>query len=825
MDAILDCLYEEPREGDLTGWIRADENARSGSISFTFSIGEKIFRVTRTRAKSGKATLNLSESVNDEWVNRSHERLRDTQDDIVNILGMDSMTFRSCALIMQDQYGLFLQADKEDRMSILGNILGLGIYGDMEHLAKIRAQEAGGEIRRNKTIIETLSEGIRDEKIITENLKVVQESSEKLAEDRITLEKKRDDIRAEISKRKDSMERVKALRSEIATIEDTRNSIQSGIAAQLNIAEEAEATLTFETSIREKASKHPTLLEEEKDLIQELASVEAQIAECTSAQAEHTQIIQEISVVGNDLDSVNTRITSLEVKLSAEEELRNAAEEHKHILDQISTLDKKAQIFIPLFEKVNEAKSDYTAAQAIFNQSVSGRTERIKSLETKAAMLTSSGCPNPDTADCKFLKDAKAASQELGTYREECTAWKVKETERIQKLKDQLAKLESAVSETGYDPELHKSLRYKASTLENKAKEYEQLSSVKEQLTLLCEQRATLGISASSLQERLAKVTEQAERGKKLVGQKADLDRMRQTLTTEIATAAEWVEREKQIPIARDRFNAAKARIDELQAEREKVATTKIEKENLLEDLLAESDTSKYDAMLRETDATITSNDIRATSLKMDIGRYTQRLEDIAKKQGEIATITADINVLAEKTAIFDTLKAAFSQDGIPHNIIRAILPTLSATANNILGMMTGGKMGIDFVTDKVLKSNSKKEVPTLDIVIEEYGKDTLPYLSKSGGEKVKASLSVILSLAETKSSQAGVQLGMLFIDEPPFLDSDGVGAYCDALETIQRRYSSLKVMAITHDPTFKARFPQSIDIIKTENGSRVEAA
>lgn len=131
--------------------------------------------------------------------------------------------------------------------------------------------------------------------------------------------------------------------------------------------------------------------------------------------------------------------------------------------------------------------------------------------------------------------------------------------------------------------------------------------------------------------------------------------------------------------------------------------------------------------------------------------------------------------------------------------------------------------MGMEFVTDKVLKSNSKKEIPTLDIIINEYGKDSLPYLSKSGGEKVKASLSAILSLAEIKSSQAGIQLGMLFIDEPPFLDADGIQAYCDALETIQARYSGLKVMAITHDPTMKARFPQSIDIIKTPEGSRVE--
>ena len=108
----------------------------------------------------------------------------------------------------------------------------------------------------------------------------------------------------------------------------------------------------------------------------------------------------------------------------------------------------------------------------------------------------------------------------------------------------------------------------------------------------------------------------------------------------------------------------------------------------------------------------------------------------------------------------------------------------------------------------------------TLDVLINEYGKGTLPYLSKSGGEKVKASLAVILALAEIKSSTAGMQLGMLFIDEPPFLDDSGVQAYCDALVTIQRRYTDLKIMAITHDPTMKARFPQGLTVPRTKTAA-----
>lgn len=174
----------------------------------------------------------------------------------------------------------------------------------------------------------------------------------------------------------------------------------------------------------------------------------------------------------------------------------------------------------------------------------------------------------------------------------------------------------------------------------------------------------------------------------------------------------------------------------------------------------------------------------------------------------------------ARETADYDVLKAAFGQSGVPHQIIRSIIPQLTATSNAILGQMTGGKMGVEFRLEKMLKNG--KEKVSLDIFIEEYGKSVLPYLSKSGGEKVKASLSVILALAEIKSSSAGIRLGMLFIDEPPFLDGDGIQAYCDALETIQGRYRNIKIMAITHDPTMKARFPQNLDVVKTERGSKV---
>lgn len=143
-------VAKEDREGDCKAWIRGTEDARSGSIEFIFDIGEKRFRVVRTRTKSGKPTLNLSQYQEEsaDWMNLSKERIVDTQAEIEKLLGMDSMTFRSCALIMQDQYGLFLQAKKDERIAILPIYQEVLNYnGRSNGMIKILLSKKLGEMR------------------------------------------------------------------------------------------------------------------------------------------------------------------------------------------------------------------------------------------------------------------------------------------------------------------------------------------------------------------------------------------------------------------------------------------------------------------------------------------------------------------------------------------------------------------------------------------------------------------------------------------------------------------------------------------------------
>lgn len=261
----------------------------------------------------------------------------------------------------------------------------------------------------------------------------------------------------------------------------------------------------------------------------------------------------------------------------------------------------------------------------------------------------------------------------------------------------------------------------------------------------------------------------------------------------------------------------------ELSAEIEAIETEITEaRVELAEEQSKTVGTEALQAQVAGVEAEIKDLQAAAQREAVTLGGLKKQAEQAKEKLKQAEELQTKVNALGTAAAGYEELKKAFSQDGIPHNIIRSIIPIFEATATNILGQMSQGRMSVEFVTEKVLKSNSKKEITTLDIIINDTDTGRLPYMSRSGGERVKAALSVILALSEIKSSKAGVQLGFLFIDEPPFLDAPGVQAYCDALEAIQQRYSSLKVMAITHDPAMKSRFPQSVDVVKTPEGSKV---
>ena len=202
-------------------------------------------------------------------------------------------------------------------------------------------------------------------------------------------------------------------------------------------------------------------------------------------------------------------------------------------------------------------------------------------------------------------------------------------------------------------------------------------------------------------------------------------------------------------------------------------------------------------------------------------GAIKAKLESIAEAEAQTAELRKDVAATAKVLDDYTTLAAAFGLDGIQYMIIRGVVPEIMHRSNDILAAMTGGRMAVDIRTEKEQRS-TKQIVNSLEVWISSIAGTNRPYLSHSGGEKVKIALAVTLGLADVKARRAGVQLGMLFIDEPPFLDADGTEAYADALTNMAARNPGMRILAISHDPTMKARFSQNITVTAGENGSAV---
>ena len=826
MDAIIDCLYEQPREGiikDDTGrspWLRGDETVRSGSIMFTFRIGGKKYRVTRTRARSGKGTLNIASFVDGEWKDCSKERYNDTQQEILNIIGMDSFTFKSCALIMQDQYGLFLQAKPEERVEVLGTLLGLGVYQIMERIAHDRAKVNGAKARELKQAVE----------IHNNTISGFGNPDEELAACRTELEGHEISLQAKIGERdkkklllanhQEAAERREKLLKDITALQIKKAAAEQNRATQQAIVESSEVILESRQEIEAKVAEYNAQIEKEKQLAGESALYSSKKSEVESLrqQAEEEQ---------GYIDSLKAKVLRKEAELSESQ----PTDQDEVILANAAEHEKQKKLLGVMQEKsvaYNKAKTEYSAAVfhheetiRLFDGEMKTAEEQRKTLEKKVAILGESGCVDIDNAHCKFLQDAIEAKGQLARMDAIFVDIDARKQTEAAKAKSVVDEKYSAMQEIGFDAAEFSVIQNECARLQPYVEKAESVRKKDSQIALLKADLENLQSNISEAEKRLATVKIKSAEAEQERDKYAKSFEEHALVQDSILTLKPWLEKEKQLAVAEERKTTAVGRVTELAAELEHICAEISGKQaDADKEILAMSGIEELTGIVARMDADVDAINALVKEKQMKIGALQQKSDQIAKLKKEIVALQEQTAEYAKETAGYDVLRAAFSQNGVPHQIIRSIIPQLTATSNSILGQMTGGKMGVEFRLER-LQKNGKEKV-SLDIFIEEYGKSVLPYLSKSGGEKVKSSLSVILSLAEIKSSSAGIQLGMLFIDEPPFLDEDGIQAYCDALETIQSRYKNIKIMAITHDPTMKARFPQNLDVVKTEHGSKV---
>lgn len=821
MDAIADCLYEETREGDNKAWIRGTEDARSGSIEFVFDIGEKRFRVVRTRTKSGRATLNISQKDGEEWLNLSAERIRDTQEEIEKILGMDSMTFRSCALIMQDQYGLFLQAKKEDRMTILGNLLGLSVYGLMEQEAKKLLADTRRSLMAKKEAVKVKTEFIEEKGDPDTELDELEKEAEELAQIRKMTDQDIEVCKEQIADYKEAQKKSDELLIATDAAKKELSSIQSEKEAAEKEMETFDMFLRNAEMIMNKAKEYEAAEETVKNLapdVMEYESCKRTLEEKDSQIQRYENIINTTRIqnkaIEEQLAAIGTADEELIAqKLSELEEKRTELTEMRKKKDRCAELSaKSANVHAEAVQKISELSAQLHVTES-----------RLDECKKQREFIADSGCPDIKHATCRFLESAKEDADRIDALEDKVADLKG----AIQGVKESDARYtefwNSEIESIGYSAEKESELLSEIEALGIYQKKKSEMEEKKALRARLEGEKASNDKTIGSCAENVSTVKLESEKITENVLKLSETVKKYQEAKRSAEELHIFADQKNNIPVYTERKKHVEEKLKDLEEqERKKNAEwMRLSAEYIqLRDRLADMPAGKEER-LSELERKKSDLEEKTTSMQVRKGVLLQRIEDTKKIREEISQLKSDITHDADASAKYEVLKQAFSQDGVPHQIVRNIIPHITDTANNILGQMTGGTMGVEFVMERTVKGKDGDKA-TLDVLIDEYGKTTLPYASKSGGEKVKASLAVILALSEIKATAAGIQLGMLFIDEPPFLDDDGAQAYVDSLETIRNRYPDVKIMAITHDDAMKARFSQSITVIKTDEGSKV---
>ena len=822
MDAIVDCLFEETREGDCKAWIRGTEDARSGSIEFIFEIGNKRFRVVRTRTKSGKPTLNLSQYEENEWRNLSKERIVDTQVEIEKLLGMDSMTFRSCALIMQDQYGLFLQAKKDERIAILGNLLGLGIYGVMELDARKKLADSRKELASKKEAVRIKTDFIKAQGKPEEELEAVEKD----------ILKKQEELENLDASRRNLIECQEKISEAEKESEKTRNDLKEcseEYRAMANDLDHSKETLTacnnlleLADAIREKAKQHSELSlqlsEAEKDVIK-YKNAKRTLDSYNEDSDRYQRIITKSKLRNEQIDSQISLLSS-----SVPTDLEYRLEELNRKKEELDSQQEKRYRASVADHELQQIRSSYSQQISDAANKRDYHQTRLREIKQQEEFMKNSGCPDIENASCRFLAKAVDDVKNLPVERG-CLQKFEKEIETLtSEMNKKVAEKQKKIWEIGYNPDQLKLLLIQVNGLAKYERIKKDAEQNKLEIARLEAEKESNDKNIGQCEENLLQVKLKASEITETVNELSESVERQEQIKQQMTHLQTYVEQEKELPVYEERKQHVLERIENTEKEMEKLTDRKFILSSQLTgmDTMIEKMKETFSAdMVEETDRQIRSNKESLGELQIQKGVLLERLENIDTMRGEISTLNNGIAVAAGRADCYEALKQAFSQDGVPHQIIRNIIPHITDTTNNILGQMTGGTMGVEFVMERTVKGKDGDKA-TLDVLINEYGKTTLPYASKSGGEKVKASLAVILALSEIKATAAGIQLGMLFIDEPPFLDDEGAQAYVDALETIRDRYSDVKIMAITHDDAMKARFGQAVTVIKTDDGSKV---
>jgi exonuclease SbcC len=511
IDAMTWALWGKTRAKSDDDLIHQGQNDME--VEFDFAVGGQSYRIIRKhsrpkrRAASGKTLLDLQIAANGGFKSISADSITQTQQKIIDTLHMDYATFINSAFLRQGHADEFTNQPPTKRKEVLGNILGLSVYDELEQAAKDRA-------RQQEMAKEQLDRAIED---ITSELakKPVYEAEAQ-----------------EADKRLDEVERtLKEHESKLSSLRQKKEALESK-KSQLAQLEEHMAATQRELERRDQEVKeYQARIEEYEELIAQRSAIEegyAQFAEAKTLYGELDQKFRQSVILDKRKAQLERAIEQASQSLLTEHTLTQSKitelETKSAKLPHLRTELQQAEVELNKLDKPEaEIARKKQASQELrkqLNYLESGQSQlekEIKEIEEKLVLLShqeGATCPLCETEvgadglqriESKYTKDKEAKADLLQSGRAEL-ADKKKELEALEgKIAPLETKLNQDKASVQSQVNLLKQGINEAQVAEN------QLTQAREILNEI-EQRLVGKDFATSEQEALARVEQEIAR-------------------------------------------------------------------------------------------------------------------------------------------------------------------------------------------------------------------------------------------------------------------------------------------------------------------------
>lgn len=778
-------------------------------VEFEFLLADNRYRVIRQRTKNGargRTTLEFQVSDNGRFRSLTGNTMRQTQARIIDTLHMDYDTFINSAFLLQGRADEFTTKPPAERKRILGEILDLSLYDQLEERAKERAKnsqiqsreiaaalsEIEKELSRKSEYESELEEAERDVSQLSQKLRAEENKLRDLREARKELDFKQEqllELRAELDRRqkelKDTEREIDDIQKHITAYEAmlaNQESIEEGYVAlvaarradeelsrklsehaKLNEErarlqrhmDEAKSRLSLERELKaSKARELTAKAEREHALKRELEQVQARLEKLAERQEQREGMLHEEQQLRDQIASLHTTNDQLKAEMDVLKEKLDLLQEAEATCPLCGSdlADQEREHIKETYESEGRNKGDLYRKNAATIQGLKDSLEEVRTAKQAAdEELRALGSLQGEQATLsKGLEEARIATRELEAADGELRALdaRLKEGDYARNEGARLAQLDDELAELGYDAQKHEQIR--------------------EQLT----QEARF--------EEAMRDLEAARQGLKAQQERFETrKRHREQLCQSQAHAL-------------DKKEALTQHIRELE-----MITADLEKQDRLVDELQVSESR---ARLR----------LGAAKQKLD---HCGHLE--TQKKGKVSSQREAL----EEKAIYDELRLAFGKRGIQAMIIEGAIPEIEEEANLLLSRMTDGRMHVRLKSQR--ETLQGKTVETLDIhVADELGARN--YALFSGGEAFRINFALRIALSKLLARRAGARLQTLIIDEGfGTQDSQGRERLVEAINSVSEDFE--RILVITHIDELKDSFPVRIDVFKTPQGSRIE--